>query len=110
MAITSSAKKVIRASERKRIFNLRRIRTVDSVTKKIEKLVADKKIKEAQAAIPEAYKAIDKAVKTNYLKFNTGSRKKSRLVAFINKAAHSTGSTGSPQAGSGQAGLTKVGK
>lgn len=85
MAITKGAKKAHRASLRKRVFNDRRKIKMRSIVKDIKKLVVGKKGKDAEALIPNAYKAIDKAVKTGLIKKNAGSRKKSRLVAMINK-------------------------
>ncbi len=86
MAITSSAKKALRASKKKAVFNARRQDAIKAVTKKIKKLVADKKIAEAQALIPSAYQAIDKAAKTHLIKPNNASRKKSRLMAMLVRA------------------------
>ena len=43
--------------------------------KKIKKLVLENKKEQAKKLIPETYKAIDKAVKNNILKKNTGARK-----------------------------------
>ena len=68
MAITSSAKKAIKASARKRIFNMRRKSAMDAVIKDVRKLVTAKKVADAKALIPQAYQAIDKAVKTHFLK------------------------------------------
>lgn len=85
MAITSSAKKVIRAAARKRLFNLERKKAVAEAVKKVRKFVADKKFSEAAALLPETYKAIDKAMKTKYLKKNTAARMKSRLTLLVNK-------------------------
>ena len=85
MAITSSAKKAIRVAARKRVFNLRRKDAIADAVKKIKRLIKEKKIKEAQAFLPTVYKALDKAVKTKYLKKNTAAHKKSRLAKFINK-------------------------
>ena len=85
MPITTSAKKALRGSATKRDFNLVRKDAVVQIAKKIKKLVAAKDYKAASALLPSAYKAIDKAVKTNYLKKNTGARKKSRLSAMIKK-------------------------
>lgn len=85
MAITSSAKKAIRASARKRVFNVRRKNAIVDVVKKIKRLIKEKKTKEAQTLLPLAYQAIDKALKTKYLKKNTAARKKSRLAKLINK-------------------------
>lgn len=86
MAITKSAKKEIRASEKKAVFNLRRKRAMKTVIKEIEALLKDNKVDEAQKKLSEAYKAIDKAAKMNTIKKNNASRTKSRLSAKIKKA------------------------
>jgi small subunit ribosomal protein S20 len=88
MAITKGAKKAIRSSERKAVFNLRRKRTMLTILKDIDKLLLADKIDEAQAKLKDAYKAIDKAAKMNTIKKNTASRKKSRLSAKIKKASN----------------------
>ncbi len=85
MAITKSAKKAIRASAKKRLFNLRRKGAVDTAKKNVLKLAREGKTVEAQAALKDFYKAIDKAAKTKYLKKNTVSRLKSRISKFVNK-------------------------
>ncbi len=81
MAITSSAKKALRAGDRKRVFNLRTKAAIDTPLKQFRKLVADKKAKEAKALILSLYKALDKAAKRNFIKKNTASRYKSRIMA-----------------------------
>ena len=85
MAITSSAKKAIRNSARKRVFNVRRLNEMRGITKDIKKLIKSKKKDEATALLSKAYKAIDKTAKRGVIKKNTAARKKSRLVAAINK-------------------------
>lgn len=85
MPITKGAQKAHRASERKRVFNLRRKRAMNEVVKKFRTLVAAGSRKEAEALLPEAYKAIDKAAKRGVIKDNTAARKKSRLVAAVKK-------------------------
>lgn len=55
------------------------------VVKEIGKLITGKKQSEAQALLPKAQKAIDKALKRGVIKHNTASRKKSRLVAAIKR-------------------------
>lgn len=87
MPITQSAKKALRSSEKKKVFNLRRKKKVEDSTKAIKKLITSGKIKEAQALLPQAYKALDKAAKANSLKAGTAARKKSRLNALLKKAA-----------------------
>ena len=87
MAITSSAKKAHKASLNKQVFNVRRKRELRDVMKEIASLISSKNGKEAQALLPKAYKAIDKATKRGVIKKNTASRKKSRLVAAIKKVS-----------------------
>ena len=85
MAITKSAKKAIRNSARKRVFNLRRMADTKNAVKEIKKLTLDKKKNEAFALLPKAYKAIDKMAKRGIIKKNTAARKKSRLTKFVTK-------------------------
>lgn len=85
MPITSSAKKALRASKHKKVFNLRRKNVSNDVIKELRTLVADKKIKEAKALLPKAYQVLDKSVKIKLIKKNTASRLKSRLSALIKK-------------------------
>jgi len=86
MAITKGAKKAIRSSDRKQVFNIRRKRTMLKVIKEIDKLLIADKVSDAEKKLTEAYKAIDKAAKMNTIKKNNASRKKSRLSAKIKKA------------------------
>jgi small subunit ribosomal protein S20 len=86
MPITTSAKKALRASKRKRSFNVRKKDALSRTVKQVKKLVASGKTKDAQALMPQVQKIIDKSVKTGLLKKNTGARKKSRIVAMIQKA------------------------
>lgn len=85
MAITKSAKKAHRASLKKRVFNVRRKRTLSDAVKTVRKaVVAD--VKEAEKSLASAYKALDKAAKNGVIKKNTASRKKSRLAKAIARA------------------------
>lgn len=86
MPITKSAKKALRSSDRKRVFNLRRKKGIEHVLREIKKLVKEKKVDEAKKLLPKAYKAIDKASKHNTIGKGNASRKKSRLAAFLKKA------------------------
>lgn len=83
MAITSSAKKAIRSSARKRVFNLRRRDALRDTTKELLKKFAAKDVAGAEKLLPTAYKAIDKAKKRGVIKANTAARKKSRLARHI---------------------------
>lgn len=86
MPITKSAKKALRVSERKKVFNDRRKRTMKEAVKQIRALVKSGKKQEAEQLLPTAYKAIDKSHKRGVIKKNTAARKKSRLVKFIRSA------------------------
>lgn len=85
MPITSSAKKALRASNRKKIFNSKRKSELQSVTKEYKKLILNKKEEEAKKLLPKLQKAIDKAAKRGLIKKNTASRKKSRLMKKLAK-------------------------
>ena len=87
MPITSSATKALRASKKKRVFNLRRQKAIEDSEKKILKLIKQNKFDEAKKALSEVYTALDKGAKTNLIKKNTASRKKSRLSAMLKKAS-----------------------
>jgi small subunit ribosomal protein S20 len=85
MPITKSAKKALRQSRQRRLFNLRRKTKMKSLVKQIRDLIKEKKKPEALKILPETYKAIDKAAKRGIIKKNTASRKKSRLTKAIDK-------------------------
>lgn len=80
MPITSSAKKALRGSLRKKVFNLERKNKMKSVVKEYKKLITEKKTKEAEKLLPSVYKEIDKAAKRGVIKKNAASRKKSRIT------------------------------
>jgi ribosomal protein S20 len=85
MAITSSAKKAFRASQKKHVFNLRRKSEIEKQIKNFRRLITQKNKAEAVKAIPLLYKSLDKAAKTNYLKNNTAARLKSRAMNALTK-------------------------
>ncbi len=72
MANTSSAKKANRVALRRRVFNLRRMKTMRDSVKEVQKTPT-------AANLSTSYKAIDKAVKRGVIKKNTAARMKSRL-------------------------------
>jgi small subunit ribosomal protein S20 len=86
MAITTSAKKAIRNTARRTVFNVRRSDAAKKVIKDIRKLVSEKKVSEAKALLASAYKAIDKAAKMNTWTKGAASRKKSRIARLLKKS------------------------
>ena len=89
MAITSSAKKAHRQSEKRRIKNIQKSRKLKDIVKEVRVLVAAKKIQEAKKLLPQAYQILDKSAKVGLIKKNNASRKKSRLTKLVNKAQKS---------------------
>jgi small subunit ribosomal protein S20 len=85
MPITSSAKKALRVSLRKRVFNVKLKKAASEAVKEVRKLAVLKDKEKATLALQKAYKALDKAVSKKYIKKNTASRKKSRLAKLIQK-------------------------
>jgi len=85
MPITSSAKKALRSSLRKRAFNLLRKDKAARAVKSLKKLIVAGNKKEAQAQMRTVQQALDKAVKGHTLDKNTASRKKSRLSKLVKK-------------------------
>lgn len=87
MPITSSAKKALRNSLRKREFNFAAKQTYVNLTKKYKKLISENKFDEAKSIVSLLQKKLDKAAKINLLSKNTVARKKSRLAALLKRSA-----------------------
>lgn len=87
MPITQSAKKALRGSAKKRVFNLKTKKKIDVAVKETKALVEAKSKDAARKALSVAYQAIDKAAQKGLIKKGTADRKKSRLSAFIKKSA-----------------------
>ena len=83
MAITKSAKKRIRSSEKKRVFNLRKLRSMKEAITSFLKDIKEKRVEDAEKKLPTVYKAIDKAAQRGVIKRNNASRKKSRLTKKV---------------------------
>lgn len=83
MANTSSAKKAIRVSERRRQRNARVRAAYKAARKVVTDAVAKGDAKAAKAGLDKAYSEIDTAAKKGVLHKNTASRYKSRMSAGI---------------------------
>ncbi len=86
MPITKSAKKALRQSHRRRAQNLIKKEAYKRLVKEIKKHVTSGKMKEAEKLLPQLYKALDKAAKTNVIKKNKAARLKSRLTKLLQQA------------------------
>ncbi len=85
MPITKSAKKALRQNKKRHLLNLRRKKQMKNLIKQIRKFVEEKNQEKAKQILPQAYKAIDKALKRGIIKKNTAARKKSYLALLINR-------------------------
>lgn len=86
MPITKSAKKALRGSARKHVFNIRRKKKLDDAVKEVKKVATKAEKAASMKALSLAYKAIDKAAKGGLIKKGAADRKKSRLAAMVKKA------------------------
>ncbi|MDD2909437.1 MAG: 30S ribosomal protein S20 [Minisyncoccales bacterium] len=84
MPILKSAKKRLVQDEKKRYANFLKKREMRKILKEVRSLVTLKNKEEALKMLPKVYKVIDKAAKTNVIKDNTASRKKSRITKLVN--------------------------
>lgn len=85
MPITKSAKKAVRQNLRRRARNLIKKEAYKRLVRDVKKLAAAGKKKEAEKLLPQLYKALDKAAKTNVIKKNKAARLKSRLTGLTSK-------------------------
>lgn len=83
MPIIKSAKKRVKVTRKAQERNYRTRSVYRTAIKAIKDLVHDKKMDEAVAALPNAYKAIDMAAKKNVLHKNTAARRKSSLAKMV---------------------------
>ena len=80
MPTTKQAKKRMVQNERRRIANKTKSSAMKTAVKKV---MQSGSAKDAQAALPQAVKLIDKCAKHNIIHANTAARKKSRLNKFV---------------------------
>ncbi len=83
MAHSNQAKKRIRQNERARVRNKSRASVMRTWIKKVMTAAEAGQADEAKAALPTAYKTIDKAANANIIHRNEASRRKSQLVLAV---------------------------
>jgi small subunit ribosomal protein S20 len=83
MPVTKSAKKSWRQSLKRKERNLVYKNKIKNFLKRVKKLIAEKKVKEAEKLLPQIYKILDKAAKVGVIKKNTANRKKSQIAKVI---------------------------
>ena len=86
MPIKQSAKKHLRASNRRQYRNLRAKRKMRHVTREVRDFASVGKKDEAQKSLSKAYKTLDKAAKSGVIHKNRANRTKSRLSKVVKKS------------------------
>ena len=87
MANTSSAIKKIRVDERRKKLNDARKVAYKEALKEVKQAVSKNDAKAASAALPKAFKLIDKAAQKNTIHSGKADRLKSRLAKAIAKVS-----------------------
>ena len=85
MPNTKSAQKHLRSDKKKHLRNFAVKSTVKTAVKKAEDAFSSRNLEQAEAALREALRKLDKACQKGVLKENTVNRKKSRLTKSFNK-------------------------
>lgn len=80
-----SAKKELRKSIKKRVFNKKIKNSLKNLIKKSRKAI-ESKDSQAKELVAQTFKALDKAAQRGIIKKNTKDRKKSRLYNKLNKS------------------------
>lgn len=80
MANTKSALKRIRQSEKRRLRNRARRSRMRTFIKKFRRMLAEGRLEEAQAFLPQVFSVIDRTAQKGTIHRNTAARYKSRLT------------------------------
>jgi len=81
-----AAIKYLRKAKKLAVKNSKDKKTIKDLQKRIEKAVAAKETSRLTELMKSYQQKVDKAMKSGWLKKNTGNRKKSRLSARVKKA------------------------
>jgi small subunit ribosomal protein S20 len=76
--------KDLRQTKKRTVYNNRLRNRVKRATKRFETLLEEEKYEDAESALQQTYKVLDKAAKKNVIKEGNASRRKSRLASKLN--------------------------
>ncbi len=83
LANTESAKKRIRQTEKRTERNRHYRASARTYVKKVRRLIAEKKLDEAELVAKDAYQTLDKAARRNIVHPRNAARRKGRLMAAL---------------------------
>lgn len=79
--------KDLRQTKKRTVYNDRLRNRIKRAVRRYEDLLKEEKLDEAEKALEQVYKVLDKAAKKNVIKEGNASRRKSRLASKLNKLA-----------------------
>jgi small subunit ribosomal protein S20 len=79
--------KDLRQTKKRTVYNDRLRNRIKRAVRRFEDLLKEEKFDEAEKALEQVYKVLDKAAKKNVIKEGNASRRKSRLASKLNKLA-----------------------
>jgi small subunit ribosomal protein S20 len=79
--------KDLRQTKKRTVYNDRLRNRIKRATHRFEDLLKEENFEDAQKALEQVYKVLDKAAKKNVIKEGNASRRKSRLASKLNKLA-----------------------
>jgi small subunit ribosomal protein S20 len=79
--------KDLRQTKKRTVYNDRLRNRIKRAVRRYEDLLKEEKPEEAEKALEQVYKVLDKAAKKNVIKEGNASRRKSRLASKLNKLA-----------------------
>jgi small subunit ribosomal protein S20 len=79
--------KDLRQTKKRTVYNDRLRNRIKRAVRRYEDLLKEEKPEEAEKALEQVYKVLDKAAKKNVIKKGNASRRKSRLASKLNKLA-----------------------
>ena len=85
MPIIKSAKKALRQSLKRKVYNATYKQKMKELIKKAKTLAGQNNSEETKKQLIDIYKTLDKAAKRGIIKKNTASRKKSRIAKLLAK-------------------------
>ncbi|SFD55822.1 small subunit ribosomal protein S20 [Lentibacillus persicus] len=85
MANIKSAIKRVEINQKKRTHNIKFKSDMRTHIKRLEKMIEQKDVDGAKAALPTTFHKIDKAVQKGGIHKNAGNRQKSRLTKKLNE-------------------------
>lgn len=93
MPQTSSAKKALRVSARRRVINDRWREKLRTLERTFKKALAAKKADEARSVLTKVQSVVDRMARRHIVHKNTAARKKSRFAALLKNLSASAKAT-----------------